>query len=416
MTRRQPTRVCVIASMKKGLEPFIHREVQHLVRLGYEVTLLPTKQGPGLYEAEPGWRVLRHDPLRVLVGNVATFLTRPRRYLATLAEAVRFRALVDFALAGAFANAVRDCSVLYATFGDHKLFVGHFLKRLNGTPLAVAIHAYELYDNPNTRLFHHALRNCDRISTVTEYNRELLASQTGIDPQRIEVTRIAVDTERYRPRDTFAILIVAFFNPGKGHAHLFEAVKRLDDPNVEVWVVGGEGPTKPVDVRRLAEELGISDQVAFFGPLKGPALEALFRRCDVFCLPSHTSPTGVKEGFPTAIAEAMAFGKAVASTRHVEIPRVLPELLVDEGDVEALTEALRALRDDPARRRAMGEENRRLAERLFTLRNVETTARALAALAERGGTGAERGEAERGDPGPERSAPRTPVRDAEGAA
>src|SRR5690606_4098362 len=84
-------------------------------------------------------------------------------------------------------------------------------------------------------------------------------------------------------------------------------------------------------------------------------------------------------------AEAMAFGKAVVSTRHVEIPRVLPELLVDEGDVEALTEALRALRDDPARRRAMGEENRSLAERLFTLRNVETTARALAALAERGG-------------------------------
>lgn len=383
-------RVCVIASMKKGLEPFIHREVSALARLGHEITLFPTKRGPGLYQPEAGWRVLRHTPLGVAAGNLATLLSRPRRYLSALAEAARFGAFVEFLLAAAHANEVRDCDVAYATFGDRKLFVGHFLKLLNGTPLAVEVHAYELYENPNPRLFRRALERCDHVSTVTEYNRELLASQTGMDPARIAVTRITVDTDRFRPRDTFVVLIVAFFNPGKGHAHLFEAVRRLNDPNVEVWVVGDAGPAnESVDVRKLAEQHGVSDQVAFFGLLKGPALEALYRRCDVFCLPSHTAPTGKKEGFPTAIAEAMAFGKPVISTRHVEIPRVLDEVIVEEGDVAALTEALRQLRDDPARREALGRRNRELAERLFTLRNVEATATALAAIADDGDVGDE---------------------------
>jgi colanic acid/amylovoran biosynthesis glycosyltransferase len=371
----------VIATMKRGLEPFVHRELAHLHRLGHRIRLLPTKVGRGLYAPEPDWAVLRHAPWTLLAGHLATFLRAPRRYLAVLAESVRVGAAVEFALAAAHAGSMRDVDVLYATFGDRKLFVGYFLKRLNGTPLGVTVHAYELYNNPNPRLFPLALRACDRVSTVTEYNRELLVADVGLAAERVAVTRIAVDTDRYRPRDTFAVLIVSFFTDAKGHADLFEAVRRLDDPAVEVWVVGGEGDDAPVDVRGLAERSGLGDSIAFFGPLRGVALEALYHRCDVFCLPCHTKASGAKEGFPTVIAEAMAFGKPVISTRHVEIPRVLDELLVDERDVAALTEALRALRDDPARRAAMGADNRRRAERLFTLRNVEATGDALVALA-----------------------------------
>lgn len=380
----------VIASMKRGLEPFVHRELAHLDRLGHRIRLLPTKVGPGLYGPEPTWTVLRHDPWRVVVGCLRTFLRSPKACLAAFHEARRFGALVEFFLAATHAQAMRDVDVLYATFGDRKLFVGYFLKRLNGTRLAVTIHAYELYDNPNPGLFAHAVRACDRVSTVTTYNRELLVEQVGLDPDAVAVTRIAVDTERYRPRTTFAILIVSFFNDGKGHADLFEAVKRLGDPDVEVWVVGGEGPSAPVDVRGAAARLGVEDQVAFFGPLRGPPLEALYRRCDVFCLPSHTAASGIKEGFPTAIAEAMAFGRPVISTNHVEIPRILDEVIVEERDVTALTEALRALRDAPERRTAMGRRNRSLAEEHFTLRNVEATAASLVHLARSpAGTGPE---------------------------
>lgn len=381
MSRVQESTIGIIASLKKGFEPFIHAEVTKLVEFGNRVIILPTKVGPGLFPPEPDWRVLSNGIGNLLRGNASTLARRPLTYLRLLAEAVRTKGLVEFILAGAHADALRHCDVLYATFADRKLFVGYFLKKLLGTPLAVTIHAYELYDNPNSELFSRAIAICDRVSTVTEFNRQLLVENHGQDPAKVVVNRIAVDTQRYRPRATFVVLIVSFFNRGKGHDDLLEAVRRLNDPNVELWVVGGEGPGLPVDVRAIAERLGILDQVAFFGPQRGPALEALYRRCDVFCLPSKTTESGVKEGFPTVIAEAMSFGKPVISTDHAEIPNVIDEVIIAEGDVEGLKEAIAYLRDDAAARERIGTANRLKAERLFTFDNVRVTSEALTALA-----------------------------------
>ena len=113
----------------------------------------------------------------------------PRRYLAVLAEAVRYRALIDFMLAAYFAPWMRQVDVLYATFGDRKFFVGYFGKRLMGVPLAVEIHAHEIYQNPNPKLFRVALAACDQIIAVTEYNREVLRDRYGVDPERVAVVR-----------------------------------------------------------------------------------------------------------------------------------------------------------------------------------------------------------------------------------
>ncbi|MEZ6081284.1 MAG: carbamoyltransferase N-terminal domain-containing protein [Pirellulaceae bacterium] len=74
----------------------------------------------------------------------------------------------------------------------------------------------------------------------------------------------------------------------------------------------------------------------FFGPLSGTALKAVYHACDVFCLPCHFEKDGLGEGFPVVLIEAMACGKPVISTRHVEIPNVIKRLLVDEKDVDGL--------------------------------------------------------------------------------
>ena len=49
----------VIASMKKGLEHFIYREVCELARAGATISLFPTKHRHGLYNPRPDWRVYR---------------------------------------------------------------------------------------------------------------------------------------------------------------------------------------------------------------------------------------------------------------------------------------------------------------------------------------------------------------------
>ncbi len=372
----------VIASMKQGLEQFIYREVRELHRRGAKISIFPTKHGPGLYEPPAQWSVYRWQTSKVLLSQAFRFLYFRLRYAQVLVEAIKHRAVVDFFLAAYFARYLCDVDVIYATFGDRKLFVGYFCSRLTGKPLAVEIHAYELYQNPNPSLFLAALARCDQIITISEFNREFLQQHYQIEPDRIDVVRCSVDLEEYKPSKKFVVLVVAFFVEKKGHEVLFEAIKKMGRDDVEVWVVGGTGGSSSiVDVPAIVERLGLENQVAFFGKLRGTALKAVYRACDVFCLPSRVDRHGDSEGFPTVIIEAMACGKPVVTTRHVEIPRIVEKILVDENDVAGLADGLSEALGSASLRVEMGQRNRELAEIHFSSENVGKTHAHLSRIA-----------------------------------
>jgi colanic acid/amylovoran biosynthesis glycosyltransferase len=383
----------VIASLKKGLEHFIYRELEVFAAQGCRVSLFATKMQKGLYNPKEDWTLHCWTVPGVALMQFASLVRFPLRYIRLVIEAVKIGAVVDFALACDFARALKEVDVIYATFGDHKLFIGYFCKKITGKPLAVTIHAYELYCNPNPRLFVRALAACDRIITVTEYNKEYLIGRYQVDPANIEVVRISVDLADYRPQKKFVILIAAYFAERKGHEVLFEAVKQLAREDIEVWVVGGEGAEPSVDVLAMARRAGLESQVAFFGNLSGAALKAVFQACDVFCLPCRHDRSGIAEGFPTVIAEAMAFGKPVITTRHVEIPRILDEILVDENDASALAQAIARAQRSPLLLAELGKKNRIIAERLFSTRNAAKTAAVLSRLSDGGGAGEPRRQA-----------------------
>jgi glycosyltransferase involved in cell wall biosynthesis len=344
--------------------------------------VFPTKHGPGLYEPPPQWHVFRWQLFAVLLAQLGRLVRFRQRYLEVLAEAIRHRAVSDFFLAAYFAKYMHDLDVLYATFGDRKLFVGYFASRLTGKPLAVELHAYELYQNPNPGLFPVALAHCGQIITCSEFNREWLRDHHQIEPERVEVVRYSIDLEEYKPAKKFVVLIVAFFVEKKGHEILFEAIKKMGRDDVEVWVVGGTGGSDAiVDVPAIVERLGLQHQVAFFGKLRGTALKAVYRTCDIFCLPSRVDSNGDSEGFPNVIVEAMACGKPVVTTRHVEIPRIVEQILVDENDVDGLADGLNQALNSASLREQMGKRNRELAEIHFSSDNVQKTHAQLARIA-----------------------------------
>lgn len=364
-------KIAFITSMKWGLTHFIYRDIDALIKKGHEVRLFVLRCAKGLYNPLPDWKVIRVSRLRLIVSQLWFLVRQPGTYARLLVMALRTGSLVDLWIAIGFVDQVRDVDVIYATFGDHKLFTGYYCKQITNIPLIVQIHAYELYNNPNPRMFAEALAYCDRIVTISDYNRAFLVKHLGLSANGIDVVRHIIDLESYKFEPKIKILIVGFFAEKKGHDVLFKALKMLNRSDVELWVVGDAAPfaRSPVDCRRLARELGMESQIVFFGVQRDSALRTLYRECDIFCCPSRTARDGDREGLPTVIAEAMAFGKPVVASRHAAIPEAVDAVLVDENNAEQLAEALNAVCNSPELRRQLGERNREAAERLFSLAN-----------------------------------------------
>jgi glycosyltransferase involved in cell wall biosynthesis len=144
-----------------------------------------------------------------------------------------------------------------------------------------------------------------------------------------------------------ALLCVATLTPRKGHAVLVEALAGLADRDWTLHCVGSttrDGATASA-LRRRIETLGLGERVRLHGELSDAALEALYRRSDLAVLASSF------EGYGMALAEAMARGLGVVSTRAGAIPETVPPgagMLVPPGDVAALRDALARWLDEPA--------------------------------------------------------------------
>jgi glycosyltransferase involved in cell wall biosynthesis len=158
---------------------------------------------------------------------------------------------------------------------------------------------------------------------------------------------------------------VGRFAPPKNHALLIEAFAqvRSDAPLYLLLVGGGELENA---VREQVAGLGLQGRVRFLGVRADVA--DILRASDMFVLSSRW------EGNPLSVMEAMAAGLPVVSTGVGGVPELVREgetgLLVPSEDAGALAQALQALVDDAARRRAMGAAARQHAVAHFDIRHT----------------------------------------------
>lgn len=349
---------------KVGLPAWNHREIDILSRNGVEIWAYPLKWEIGPCMPRPEWRFRKPDKLRTLLAQFVALALSPARYLRLMATAVRTGTVIECLLAWDFSGEMSRAGVqhIHCHFGDRKLFTGYYCSLILGLPLSCTVHAYEILANPNPAMFKRAAAACRTIVVQSEFNKNEIIRMYGVDPDRIRIIRAHGDVCDERARVSVKLLIAAQFTEKKGHEVLFRALRKLGRDDITVWVAGGG----KLDVPGMARELAVADQTVFLGPVNGAVMSILMDACDVFVLPSRTASDGDREGIPAAIMEAMSHHKPVISTRHAGIPELVPDVLVDENDVDGLAHAIATLADSPALRAELGERNHGIIKRCFS--------------------------------------------------
>jgi len=139
-----------------------------------------------------------------------------------------------------------------------------------------------------------------------------------------------------------------------------------------VFLIVGDGELRPA-LEARASALGLDGRVRFLG-WRGD-LDTVYAASDLFVLTSRN------EGTPVALIEAMAAGLASVSTDVGGVRDVVTAaelgVLVPFGDAGALTVAVMALADAPARRSAMGRAARASVRDRFHAARLVADIRAL---------------------------------------
>lgn len=141
----------------------------------------------------------------------------------------------------------------------------------------------------------------------------------------------------------------------KGAGYLLRAFARMRDGNLWLMLVG-DGDLRP-SLEVLAEKLGVAPRVRFVGAVPHRDLPPFYAASDLVVLPSFPP-----ESFGMVLIEAMACGRPVLAHDISGVRTVVCNgedgLLARPGDTDDLLEKMRALLDDPRRRRMMGMRGR----------------------------------------------------------
>jgi glycosyltransferase involved in cell wall biosynthesis len=149
-----------------------------------------------------------------------------------------------------------------------------------------------------------------------QYNSKVVSYAAG---EAIKPSQDALDTTNQILKDVGHqpyLLYLSRIHEKKGCDLLLKAFAKLDKrPDLQLVMAGPCHDDYIHGLQKLTLELGISDRVHWPGMLKGELKAAAFNKAEAFVLTSH------QENFGIAVAEALAYGKAVLISDQINIWR-----------------------------------------------------------------------------------------------
>ncbi|HCC46821.1 MAG TPA: hypothetical protein DEQ38_01695 [Elusimicrobia bacterium] len=205
-----------------------------------------------------------------------------------------------------------------------------------------------------------ALRGADKLTAISSHIRGLARLHYGASLE-IDVVPFPASLPEISPlsraeagfgEKDFVLAFTGRLVKRKGLAFAVRSLAALG-PDVKLVIIG-DGPEKG-PLSALAAQLGISGRLIFKGFLGESEKFSILSACDAFLVPS------LHEGLCLAAVEAMHAGLPVITTRNGGITDIVEEgvngLFTDYGDVEALNEKVRRLKEDAGLRARISAAN-----------------------------------------------------------
>ena len=223
------------------------------------------------------------------------------------------------------------------------------LKKKTGKPLILHMHSTE-FDRSGRNRGHpkvheiegEACKEADVIIAVSNYTKDILVEEYGVNPEKIVVIHNAINVDDFTPsiqeKPFKLVMFLGRLTLQKGVDYFLAAASKvLERKSNVMFVVAGKGEQLPrlIDI---AINLGIADRVLFTGFLSNDEVKLLYSLADVFVMPSVSEPFGI------AALEAMASKTATIVSKQSGVAEVINHALkVDFWDVNEIANKIVAL-------------------------------------------------------------------------
>lgn len=217
------------------------------------------------------------------------------------------------------------------------------------------------------------LKKVDAFFPVSHYTANLL-NKEGVPDEKISIMSNGTDPDYFAPQSTAKlrrqlgledkkiVFSVCRLVPRKGMDLVLQAIQQITQQRQDVvYLLGGSGEDRQ-RLEQLAGTLQVEQYVRFMGRIPDERLPDYYSLADVFVMPVRSEPPDV-EGFGIVFLEANACETPVIGSRSGGVPDAVAEgetgLLIDEGDVDQLQQAITTLLDNPELADEMGKNGRK---------------------------------------------------------
>lgn len=232
--------------------------------------------------------------------------------------------------------------------------VAYLLRFWLGTPYWILVYGVDAWDIKHP-LRRRALQAAEKIISISDYTRNRLIKEEGLQPDKISLLPVTFNIERFqiKPKPTYLlnkhklkesqpiVLTVARLADDeqyKGYDQVIRSIYfvRQTMPDIH-YVLVGKGSDRP-RVEQLIETLDLKDCVTLAGFVSDKEISDYYNLCDVFIMPSKG------EGFGIVYLEALACGKPTVGGNQDGAINALCNgelgILVDPDDTDEIASTL----------------------------------------------------------------------------